>query len=45
MLNNKFYFKFKMKNPKIYDFFPFTLKKKLQLLFISKIYHFYLFEK
>ena len=44
MLNNKFHFEFKMKNPKIYDFFTFTLKKNYSY-YLSKIYHFYLFEK
>ena len=45
MSNNKFYFEFKTRTPKIYDFFPSHLKKKLQLLLISKVYSFYLFEK
>ena len=45
MSNNKFYIEFKKKTPKIYDFFPSRSKKKLQLLFISKVDLFYLFEK
>ena len=45
MSNNKFYFKFKKKTPKIQDFFPSRSKKKLQLLFIFKVYYFYLFKK
>ena len=40
-----FYFEFKKKTPKIQDFFPSRLKKKLQLLLNSKVYHFYFFEK
>ena len=45
MSNKKFYFEFKKKKeiPKIYDLFP--SRSKNELLLISKIYHFYLFEK
>ena len=45
MSNKKFHFEFKNKIPKIQDFFPSRSKNKLQLLLISKIYPFYLFEK
>ena len=47
MSNNKFHFKLKKKKTtlKIYDLFSSRSKKKLQLLLIFKIYHFYLFEK
>ena len=45
MSNNKFHFEFKRRTPKIYDFFSSCSKKKLQLLVISKVYRFYLFEK
>ena len=46
MSNNKIYFEFKRRTSKIYDFFFSShSKKKLQLLFISKVYHFYLFKK
>ena len=45
MSNNKFYFEFKSRISKIYDFFSLSsLKKKLQLQLISKVYHFYLIE-
>ena len=42
MSNNKFYFKFKKRTPKIQDSHS---KKKLQLSLNSKVYTFYLFEK
>ena len=45
MSNNKFYFQFIKRTPKIYDFFPLRSKKKLKWLLISKVYHFYLFKK
>jgi len=45
MSNNKFYFKFKKRTPKINDFFYSRSKKKLQLLLISKVDPFYLFKK
>ena len=45
MSDSEFYFEFKKKIPKIYDFFSSRSKKKLQLPFISKFYHFYFFEK
>ena len=46
MSNNKFHFEFKKRIPKINDFFFLShSKKKLQLLLIFKVDHFYLFEK
>ena len=47
MSNNKFHFELKKKTSKHTGevFFLSRTKKKLQLLLIFKVYHFYLFEK
>ena len=45
MSNNKFHFEFKREFLNIGFFSLHVQKKKLQLLFISKVYLFYLFEK
>ena len=46
MSNKKFHFEFKKKTPKTQEFFFHSCSKmKLQLLLISKVYHFYYSQK